>query len=76
MNFHRLTTSRIDAHCRQSCIDRLRGRWRRGFEYRTSGAGPTAPPATTAATTPGVWKGSIVSTTTGQTSSVVALTGA
>jgi hypothetical protein len=47
-----------------------------GDSSKTSGAGPTAPPATTAATTPGVWKGSIVSTTTGQTSSVVALTGA
>jgi hypothetical protein len=37
---------------------------------------PGTPPSSTAATTPGVWKGSIESTTTGQTSSVVALTGA
>jgi len=38
-----------------------------------SGSGPTTP---TAATTPGVWKGTITSTTTGQSASVVALTGA
>jgi hypothetical protein len=36
---------------------------------------PVTPPTTTVATTPGVWKGSIVSTTTGQASSVVALNG-
>ena len=38
--------------------------------------GATPSPATpTAATTPGVWKGTITSTTTGQSASVVALTG-
>ena len=37
---------------------------------------PSTPPTSTTATTPGVWKGGIVSTTTGQTSPVVALTGA
>jgi len=36
---------------------------------------PASPSTPTAATTPGFWKGSITSTTTGQTSSVVALTG-
>ena len=35
----------------------------------------TPPATTTAATTPGVWKGTITSTTTGQSTSVVALTG-
>ena len=37
--------------------------------------GNTPAPSTTVDTTPGVWKGSIASTTTGQTASVVALTG-
>jgi len=36
---------------------------------------PTPPTTTTTATTPGVWKGTITSTTTGQSTSVVALTG-
>jgi len=36
---------------------------------------PTSPTPPTTATTPGVWKGTITSTATGQASSVVALTG-
>ena len=39
-----------------------------------TGAAPS-PTTPTAATTPGVWKGTITSTTTGQSASVVALTG-
>jgi hypothetical protein len=39
------------------------------------GTSPTNPPAATTATTPGLWKGAITSTATGQTSHVVALTG-
>ena len=36
---------------------------------------PTSPTPSTTATTPGVWKGTIISTATGQASSIVALTG-
>jgi hypothetical protein len=36
---------------------------------------PTSPTTPTTATTPGVWKGTITSSATGQTSSIVALTG-
>ncbi len=50
-----------------------------GNSGTTSSPTPTGAPPTpvtpTAATTPGVWKGTITSTTTGQSASVVALTG-